>query len=152
MKNHLTVLCLVLFCFIPVASIAQNTPVPRISLFDSLPNTINCTTADLNQFFISAKGQSVKASFSNRLNISGSVISNSHKFSNLHSVIIRLPDFKDAVFSISKRTGENNKTFYTGHIIQPNASEVYELKKNGEDTYQLVKIKMEDILPACIQQ
>jgi hypothetical protein len=152
MKNHITILCLVLFTLITVNGLAQSNRSSKVPLFETLPKIINCTTADLNQFFTVAKGQTVKSGISNQLNFNGSVINSTKQFSNLHSMAIKLPDFKDAVFSISKRMDENNKPVFIGHIISQNSTDGYELKKTGEDTYQFVKINMEDILPTCAQQ
>jgi hypothetical protein len=152
MRNHLTILCSVLFTLVTVTGVAQSNRPTKVPIFESLPKVIKCTTIDLNQFFTAEKGQAVKKTISNQLNINGSVINSTRHFNNLQSIAIKLPDFKDAVFSISKRIDENNKTVFIAHIIQPNSADGYELKKTGEDTYQFVKINIEDILPTCAQQ
>jgi len=115
-----------------------------------MPRSINCTTLDLNKFFGLSKGQQkIQSSIADQLDMSGTVISSVAKLSNLSSTTIKLSAYNDAIFSISKRIDENNKPVFTGHILNPNSSDGYELKRNVDDTYQFVKIDVGEILPVC---
>ncbi len=152
MKNLLTLTGIVLLSLIAVSGKSQSLRQAKTPTFSALPNVIECSSADLGQFFLAARGtQKVKTNIANKLNVEGNITTNTVKFSNLHSIGITLPEFKNAVFSISKRTDANNKIVYVGHIFPQNSTDGYELKKTGEDTYQLIKVNMEDILPTCAQ-
>ncbi|UEG49209.1 hypothetical protein LK994_11265 [Ferruginibacter lapsinanis] len=152
MKRRLAILNVVLFSCITVTSVAQSNQLVKVPLFKSMPRTITCTSLDLNNFFAFPKGQQkMQTSISGQLDISGTVISNTAKYNKLFTMAIKLSAYNDAIFSISKRIDENNKPVFTGHIFQQNSADGYELKKNADDTYQFVKINMDEILPACTQ-
>jgi len=93
----------------------------------------------------------MQATVSGQLDISGTIISSSAKFSNLYSITVKLSAFNDAIFSISKRIDENNMPVFRGHIFHTNSSDGYELKRNADDTYEFVKINVANILPTCAQ-
>ena len=118
-----------------------------------MPRSIKCSTLDLNKFFNLAKGQQkIQTSIADQLDMSGAVISSVAKLSNLFSTTIKLSAYDNAIFSISKRIDENNKPVFTGHILNSNSSDGYELKRNADDTYQFVKIDVAEILPVCTPQ
>lgn len=153
MKKHLATFLLILLSCITIASIAQNNQSSKAPLFKTMPKTIHCSSTDLDKFFKIPKGQQkVKESISGELDITGDVISNVAKLSNLFSMTVKLPGYNDAIFSISKRIDEKNNPVFTGHIFQQNSSDGYELKKNEADgTYEFIKIDIDDILPTCAQ-
>lgn len=141
-----------LFSFITVTGVAQSR-VAKAPLFKSMPRSINCTSIDLNKFFVLSKGQQrIQTSIADQLDMSGTILNSTAKFTNLHSTTIKLSAYNDAIFSISKRIDENNKPVFTGHILNPNSSDGYELKRNADDTYQFVKINVAEILPVCTPQ
>ncbi len=151
MKNRLAILNLVLFIFLTVTCVAQSNRSVKVPLFKAMPKEISCTSLDLNKFFGLAKGQQRIQTSISQLNINGTVINNTVKYSNLHSMTIKLSEYNDAILSISKRIDENNKPVFTAHIFQQNSSDGYELKKTGENNYQFVKINVDDILPTCAE-
>ncbi len=153
MKNRLTILCTILFSILTVSGISQSTPIQKSPHFDNSPKVISCSTSDLNQFFLAAKGQPIQSTLSKQFNINGATVSNNFKQSNnFQSVAIKLADYDGAILSISKRLDENNNTVFVGHIIHQFASDGYELRKTNDGSYQFVKVNMEDILPTCSQK
>ena len=128
---------------------AQNTSHGKPNLFTDYPATINCTVAELSNLFSGTPGQNANVTFGNSFKSMGVVKTKGSKHNNLQTVAIRLPEFNDAVFALSKRTDENNKIGYGGRIINRNNGDGYELKKLDDDSYHLIKFKLENILPDC---
>lgn len=156
MKNFATTTLMGLFILLAVSSFAQQAPTERSSpvkpfLFSQFPDVINCTTSQLNSFFASGQGQNINVSFNNILTLAGFVKSNLAKYSNLQTVVIQLPAFNNILFTLSKRTDEENDIIYAGHLFNSSYADGYELKKAGKENYQLIKISMEKILPTCNQ-
>lgn len=152
MKNRFAILTVLLLSFTTVNCVAQSNKSAKVPLFKTMPKTILCTSLELNQFFQLPKGQQKMQTFiADQFDISGTIISSSAKFSNLSSTTIKLSAYNDAILSISKRIDEKNNAVFTGHIIHQNSSDGYELKKNEDNTYQFVKINVDEILPTCAQ-
>ncbi|MES2429808.1 MAG: hypothetical protein V4556_02660 [Bacteroidota bacterium] len=148
----LKIACALLFLFLTVAGFAQKTNnIVKQPLFSKFPSTINCTVAELSKFFAVAQGQSANVSFDNTFKANGVIASNVVKYNNLHSLAIKLPEFNNAIFALSKRIDENNNVIYTGRIINQLSADAYELKKIDDTKYQLIKINLETILPTCDQ-
>jgi len=130
---------------------SQNRQVTLVSLFDSFPTTINCTEAQLSNLFAATKGESVKLAFSDRFEISGLVTSKLVKYNNLQTIVIKLPAFRNTLFSLSKQTDQKNNYTYAGRILNPLYADGFELKHTGKGNYQLVKIDVQKILVNCNQ-
>ena len=152
MKNFKKILPFVLLIVLTVDCFAQNNHPSKTALFDALPKTINCTSVDLNKFFsIAPNQQTIHTSVSDQLNIDGAILSNTFRYKRLHSIVIRLSGYNDAIFSISKRMDENNLAIFMGHIIHQNSTDGYELKKTGDNLYQFIKASAEAMRPTCAQ-
>ncbi|UEG49508.1 hypothetical protein LK994_12775 [Ferruginibacter lapsinanis] len=151
MKNLLQILVhLFFFMFIATLSVvAQKKMIILPAVFNSYPSIINCTSAELNNFFSIQKGGDVNISFNNLLRSKGSVISNQKKYINLQTIVVRLPEFNNAVFSLSKRIDKNRNVIYSGRIINQLNSDGYELKHNSDNSYQFTKFALADILSDC---
>ncbi|MGG9970378.1 hypothetical protein ACQ33O_01185 [Ferruginibacter sp. SUN002] len=150
MKHLLTKsLCAVLFTLMTVAGFSQNLQTKKPALFGKLPGTIKCTAAELSKYFAVVQGQSTDLSFDNSFKAKGVVANKVVKFQNLETLTIKLPEFNNAIFGLSKRLDENKNIVYSGRIINPANSDAFELKKIDANNYQLVKINLEDILQDC---
>jgi hypothetical protein len=147
MKHLITVL----LTLVVITGYSQKRQAARATLFDGFPTTINCTGAELSSLFTAAKGESINLSLASNFTLSGSVISNLVKYSNLQTIIIKLPAFKNTLFSLSKQTDQNNKNTYAGRILNPLYADGFELKRNADGNYQLIKIDVEKILVNCNQ-
>ncbi len=156
MKNLATTALTVLLTFTAVTSFAQQRPENRSSpakpyLFSQYPKAINCTASQLNSFFSSRQGEKVNVSFDNTINLGGNIISNISKYSNLQTVVVKLSQFNNISFTLSKIIDEDNQLVYAGHLFNPAYADGYELKKMDRENYQFIKIEMEKILPTCNQ-
>ncbi|MEP7144530.1 MAG: hypothetical protein ABI707_16710 [Ferruginibacter sp.] len=151
MKHFLITMCMVLLTLFAVTGYSQNRQAFRPSLFTGFPAIINCTEAQLSSLFTNAMGQNINLSLASNFTLSGPVTSNLVKYSNLQTIIIKLPAFKNTLFSLSKQTDQNNNNTYVGKILNPLYADGFELKHNGGGNYQLVKINVEKILVNCNQ-
>jgi hypothetical protein len=151
MKNLRTTSFMVVLTLCAATVLAQNTFAVKPLLFSKYPDVIDCTPAQLNSFFEGEQGQNVKVSFNNTLTLSGSIKSNLVKYSNLQTVVIKLPAFNNILFTLSKRTDNREIITYVGHLFDNAYADGYELKKSGNGNYQFVKISMAKILPDCSQ-
>ena len=151
MKHFTASLCLVLLTLFAVTGNSQNRQAIHLSLFAGFPTTINCTETQLSSLFTATKGQNIQLSLANNFTLSGPVTSNLVKYSNLQTIIIKLPGFKNTLFSLSKQTDQNNNNTYVGRILNPLYADGYELKRDAKGNYQLIKIDVEKILVNCSQ-
>ncbi|UEG50329.1 hypothetical protein LK994_02420 [Ferruginibacter lapsinanis] len=153
MKHLLTkITCAVLLTLIAVTGYTQQNVRPvKQALFTKQPSTINCTADELSKFFAVAQGADATVSFSNTFKTKGIVAGNTVKYKNLQSLAIKLPEFNNAIFSLSKRIDKNNNVVYTGRIINQANADAYLLKQIDANKYQLIKTDLETILPTCAQ-
>ena len=149
MKNLIITLSIVLCSFSAFTSFSQSAQNGKPSLFANYPSAINCTEAQLSSLFSAAPGQNVSMSLPGNFTIAGSVISNTAKFSNLQAMVIKLPAFNNMVLALSKRSDDNNRITYVGHLFNSKYSDGYELKRNTNGDYQFIKIETEKILQDC---
>lgn len=156
MKHFATTTLMVLLTLTAVTSFAQQHMESRTlpvkpALFSKFPDVINCTAAQLNNFFNSRQGENVNVSLNNTLTLGGSIKSNISKYSNLQTVVVKLPLFNNILFTLSKRTDQQNNIVYVGHLFDPAYADGYELKKISQENYQFIKIAMDQVLPTCSQ-
>jgi hypothetical protein len=156
MKHLATTTLLVLLILAAVTSFAQEHPQNRASpakpaLFTQFPDVINCTAGQLNSFFNSRPGENIAVSFNSNLMLDGNVKSNISKYSNLQTVVVKLAQFNNISFTISRIIDEDNQIVYSGHLFDPAYADGFELKNKGGGNYQFVKIEFEKMLPTCSQ-
>jgi len=142
---------MVLLTLYAATSYSQTKRSSKTLLFENFPTTIKCTEPQLSSMFTAAKGQRVNLSLGDNLTLSGPVLSNQAKYSNLQTIVIKLPAFKDALFSLSKQTDAQHNINYVGRIMNPQYTDGYELIRNADGNYQLTKIDLEKIFVECTQ-
>jgi len=140
---------MVLLTLYAATSYSQTKRNSKTPLFENFPTTIKCTEPQLSSMFTAAKGQRVNLSLGDNLSLSGPVLSNQLKYSNLQTIVIKLPAFKDALFSLSKQTDAQHNINYVGRIMNPQYTDGYELIRNADGNYQLTKIDLEKIFVEC---
>jgi hypothetical protein len=118
----------------------------RPKLFNGVENKINYPKADLEKIFTKAKGSNFHISLPGNFNFTGTVISSVQRYKNLQSFIIKSDILNGAMFSVSKRTNEDNSITYVGRIVNDKYSDGYELKSDSAGNYFLTKINMSEIL------
>ncbi len=145
--------CMLLICTVLVTSgFSQNSGTTKPKQFDSYPAVINCSEAELSKVFAITAGHPISFSFSDNFLFSGDIISNNVKYSNLQSAVVKSPVFNNTVFNISKRINTDNTVTYIGHIINKNYFDGYELKRNMDGNYQLIKIETDKVIQDCKQK
>ena len=72
-----------------------------------------------------------------------------NKNSKLQTVSIKLPAFNNILFSVTKRNDEKNNPVFTGYLFSNDFADGYRLIRKPDQTYQLIKIEMEKLLPTC---
>ena len=145
MKNLLKgVACLSLF-LICLQSNAQTPPVRepdmnRPSLFQNLPDKINCRVNDLSGFLESEIGKAVSFSLANNLSFQGVVSSVASKFDNtLSSVVIRSTNFPGAALSFSRIKKDDGTYSYVGRIISFQHGGAYDMNLEKGQYYFVKK-------------
>ena len=142
---------MVLLTLFAVTVSAQIKQPAKASLFATLPNIITVNEGKLNRFFTAAKGENITVALAENLILSGAVTCNLAKYSNLQTVVMKLDAFNNSLLSLSKQTDEANNITYVGRIINPLYADGYELKRNTEGEYELIKIDLTKIYVTCNQ-
>jgi hypothetical protein len=145
MKHVIQTVCVCLFLSATLLSTAQSN---KPHLFAHLPNNIQISTNQLEQLFTKIVGNKTNMPIQAGFSIDGTVIVNQTKFGTLQTVAIKLTQYNNIVFTISKRITANNSVVYTGHLFNRLYADGFELKNNNNN-YQLVKLETESILPTC---
>jgi hypothetical protein len=151
MKQISTGLCIVLLMLFNKNSIAQKTPTNKPSLFTDYPAVIVCTEAQLNSLFTAGNEMNVSLSLPGNLMLQGEVTNRATKYNNLQTVSVKLPAFRNILFSVTKRNVDSKKPVYTAYLLSADYADGYQLKRSADNTYQFVKIETAKLLPACNQ-
>lgn len=117
----------------------------RPQLFAAFAKNIPFPKTELEKVFIAPEGKTIKFSLEDRT-MSGVVTSSIQHYHNLHSVIIKLNNLDNSVFSISKRINDDNSISYIGRIINTKYADAFELKNDAKGNYFINKIKTADLI------
>lgn len=146
MKQH-SIFFLLIFLWVAVFNcFSQKTKTP---LFKAYPSLVKCPVPELDKAFSEKSTKDIELIFSDEFKIKGTVISNSIRYQNLYSVVIKLPNFNNAVCYLAKKINADNSVSYSGRIINPLSEDCYMLKKDAANSYQLIKMNLEDLMPTC---
>jgi hypothetical protein len=115
-------------------------------LFNGVENKISYPKGELEKIFTKTKGNKFHISLAGNFNFTGTIVSSVQRYSNLKSYIIKSDALNGAMFSISKRTNNDNSVTYVGRIVNDNYSDGYELKVDASGNYFLNKINMHELL------
>ncbi len=149
MKYLLPLTVMVLFACATVNG--QNNTSSKPALFSSFPEKIICADAELSRAFAADANQQASLKFSSNFSFNGTVLSNTVKYGNMQSIIIKSKDFADAVLSLTRITQPGGEVEYKGRIVNIKYSDGYELKKDAAGNYQLVKFETDKMLQDCKQ-
>ena len=149
MKNCVTLTMALLFALSTISVVAQNATGAKPKLFSSFPQQIICSEAELSKAFTAAANQNINLSFSDNFLFGGMVTSNVIKYDNLQSVVIKSSVFGDAIFALSRITNADKSISYVGRIINKKYFDGYELKKDANNIYQLIKIETDTVIQDC---
>ena len=145
MKTLTKASVLLMLLFITYSSQAQKLD-QRPKLFNGVANKISYPKADLEKIFTKAKGSNFHISLPGNFNLTGTVVSSVQRYHNLKSFIIKSDVLNGAMFSVSKRTNDDNSITYVGRIINDKYSDGYELNTDSAGNYFLNKINMSELL------
>lgn len=137
-------LCIILFASYNAG--AQVITSSRPYLFSSSSANIPAAVTELDKAFLVAEGSSIQLNLMGNFSLTGTVSSSIQRYSNLSSVIIKLPSLHNSLLSISKRINDDNTITYVGRIINEKYADGYELKKDNFGKYTFNKIKTEDLI------
>jgi hypothetical protein len=118
----------------------------RPYLFSNFSASIPAAAAELDKAFLGAEGTSIRLNFSNNFSINGTIFSSVQRYSNLSSVIIKLPLLQNSLLSVSKRINDDHTITYVGRIINEKYADGYELNKDTNGNYTFNKIKTEELI------
>ena len=147
--KHLAPYAFVLLCLTSATGFSQTGTKPK--QFSNYPDVINCSEAELSKIFTAAAGQNINLSFSDNFSFAGPITSLVVKYSNLQSANIKSPLFNNSLLNISKRTNEDNSITYVGRIVNMDYFDGYELTKNTNGNYQLIKFETDRVIQHCKQ-
>jgi len=146
MKPISKTLLALLLCLTTAVSYSQTT---KSAVFSRFPEKIDCLPSEVNAAFTAEKGQTISLHFSNDFIITGKVISKIRKYSNLESLTMRVPEYADAVFHLSRQTNDDQSISFVGRILSTDAFDGYEIKRDAGGNYQLHKVEEENIRQVC---
>jgi hypothetical protein len=149
MKPLYKLLLVLLLSLTYVASFSQKTDAQKPKLFANYPETIDLSKNTLQNTFNATQGQDITVAFSDNFHFQGTVLSNEVKYANLQCVIIQSAAFGNSIFQLSKLTNDDNTITYTGRIINPDAFDGYQVKKDNNNNYTFQKFETKNILQDC---
>jgi len=149
MKPLTKLMLVLLLCLVAAAGFSQTLHAPKQQVFSNFPNSINCSASEFSNAFTATEGQHIILAFSDNFKFSGTVISNIVKYSNLQSITIRSDESANTIFHLSKQLNQDNTISFVGRILNANASDGYEIKKDQSGNYKFEKVDAEKVLQEC---
>jgi len=117
----------------PLNSIQAEKPL----LFTDLPQKFSVSILAIEKIFAGSSSGNVKIPIDNNRIIQGVISEKLQRSKQLTTINIRLPQYQQALFTISKITGENQKVNYTGRIIHIDYGDVLLLKQENQQLFML---------------
>lgn len=140
---------LVLVSLLTINLLGQKSSLTKPLLFSNTPESIIIADSDLDYFFNKPSGETIQIDWEGKFKSAGKVQHYETKNSALQIIGIRLSQFENVMFSLSKRIDKDNAVHFTGRIISPYFSDGYVLEKNDEKSHRLIKLQTENIMPTC---
>jgi hypothetical protein len=107
------------------------------SLFTALPDKIECDRSQLESLFSISPSERILFKVNHSFQFDGVLLEKFERSSHLTSLNIRLKNYPDALFTISRIEDKDGVT-YTGRIVSPKHSDLLLLKKE-KDRYFFIK-------------
>jgi hypothetical protein len=150
MKN-LVILGGIVLCLISLQLTAQvkaplnELPPEKPLLFTDLPEQSGINRLVIEKIFAGAASGNVKIPIDNNRTIEGVLLEKITRNANLTTVNIKLPQYHEALFTISRITVLGQPVVFTGRIIHINYGDVLQLKQENERLF-LLKEKQSALL------
>jgi hypothetical protein len=150
MKN-LVILGGIVLCLISLQLSAQvkaplnELPAEKPLLFTDLPEKFSISLPAIEKIFAGSSTGNVKIAIDNNRSIEGIIVEKLARNPNLITMNIRLPQYRQALFTISRLTGINQPAAYSGRIIHLAYGDVLKLTQENDRLY-LLKEKQSALL------
>ncbi len=151
MKPITNGLCITLLMLSTATGFAQKTSAKKPFLFTNYPAVIDCTEAQLNSLFAAGNDITVSLSLPGNLTLQGEITQRATRYNSLQTVAVKLPAFRNILFSATKRDDAGKKPVFTAYLLNTDYADGYQLKHNTDNTYQFVKVETAKLLPTCNQ-
>lgn len=138
-----------LVLLLSLTTAAGYSQVEKPKIFGNYPSTINCSETEFIKAFLVSEGQQVNLSFSDNFKFKGTVISNIVKYDNLQSMTIKADDAANTIFHLSKQINTDNSISFVGRIMNSNAADGFQLKRENSGNYKFEKLETEKVLMEC---
>lgn len=149
MKPLTKLMLVLLLCLAAAAGFSQTLSTPKQKIFANYPNTINCSASEFSNAFNATEGQHIILAFSDNFKFAGTVISNVVKYSNLQSITIKSDESANTIFHLSRQINQDNTISFVGRILNSNAADGYEIKRDIAGNYKFEKLDAEKVLQDC---
>ena len=150
MKTILKVVTLILCATISINGFAQKKETVRKVIFTESPAKIEISKSTLQSTLQMGAGQFVAIRIDNKNTFYGKVIANDKKYDNLQSMIIKSRGNENTFFQLSAIMNEEKNITYTGRIINADASDMYQIKKDNANNYYFEKIELNKVYQDCL--
>ena len=141
--QKLLVLWMIILYAHPAGAQIQGTS--KAQFFRHSSQRVVAKATELEKAFGARPGTTVKLQFEN-FDFKGLITASVKKYENLHNVLIRSASSENMLFSISKIVNEDKSIYYTGRIIDNEYADGYELIREDDGNYMLIKISTEKLL------
>ncbi len=149
MKRITTTAVILLMSLTSSSVFAQKMEESKKAIFADYPTKIEISNNTLENVFTALPGETVSIAFNDQFKFIGTVLSNQVKYASLQSILIRSNNLANTLLQISKIMNADKTISYVGRIINPNALDGYEIKKDVANNYRLQKFETKNILQDC---
>lgn len=149
MKTNFKTSLALFFCLSAISVFGQKNKIGKPKLFAAYEKNIPVSYESLYKMMEYQNGEHVSIKFNEQFTFIGDVISNEMKYQNLQTLLIRSENFENTLLQISKISEKGGKEKYVGRIINTQAADGYELKKDKENNYSIEKFETTALLEDC---
>ena len=152
MKTILKVVTLILCATISINGFAQKKETVKKVIFTEAPSKIAISKSTLESTLQMGAGQFVAIRIDNKNTFYGKVVANDKKYNNLQSMIIKSRGNDNTLIQLSASIDEEKNITYTGRIINVDATDMYQIKKDNYNNYYFEKTELNKVYQDCLTQ
>jgi len=124
---------------------SQTSATARQNLFGRYADKLPTKENEFEKAFGASVGTEITLNLSN-LTFTGTITSMVKRSEKLSTVIIRSTSSDNSIFSISKRTHDDNSISYSGRILNEKFADGYEVIKDSTGKYALNKFQTQSLI------
>ena len=150
MKN-LKILGGIVICMLSLKVFAQvkaplnEFPADKPLLFADLPPTFGVSQATIDKIFAGSASGNIKLNIDNSRTIEGVIVERFQRSAAVTTVNIKLPQYQQALFTISRIISAGNPAVYAGRVIHISYGDVLLLRQEPDRLY-FIKEKQSQLL------